>query len=378
MYFRLNPECYFVRGSKNGAIFDLIDGKIVALDHQETELMTICENNEPIYDGRLFRELKKLRLGNFYLNKIYVQKLRIGSPIEEQQIGNPPKLYRAFLEINNSCKRDCWFCGYYGIRRSLGCMGCNKWNQNGEPLPTEKWKKLIDDLRNLDCKSIFITGGDLTLVWDKAIDILDYANKKFDNIYIVLHKRNLSENMMSYLTDKAKIIIQTENLDKQQLDGYIYLLIVKPEDWNSVGGITSKNTIRDFVIRNQESLTNSSLMTKKKIQLSNMHLFLNNIKYHPCLGHTLAISYTGDVLPCPMMRGHKFGNVSTREIYAIFEKEWEDIYKFWGLNLDKIERCADCEFRYTCIDCRALEECLTGKIDGKRLCSYDPKEGEWY
>lgn len=53
MYFRLNPECYFVRGSKNGAIFDLIDGKIVALDHQETELMTICENNEPIYDGRL-------------------------------------------------------------------------------------------------------------------------------------------------------------------------------------------------------------------------------------------------------------------------------------------------------------------------------------
>ncbi len=183
---------------------------------------------------------------------------------------------------------------------------------------------------------------------------------------------------MSYLTDKAKIIIQTENLDKQQLDGYIYLLIVKPEDRNSVGGITSKNTIRDFVIRNQESLTNSSLMTKKKIQLSNMHLFLNNIKYHPCLGHTLAISYTGDVLPCPMMRGHKFGNVSTREIYAIFEKEWEDIYKFWGLNLDKIERCADCEFRYTCIDCRALEECLTGKIDGKRLCSYDPKEGEWY
>lgn len=101
-------------------------------------------------------DFKKLRLGNFYLNKIYVQKLRIGSPpIEEQQIGNPPKLYRAFLEINNSCKRDCWFCGYYGIRRSLGCMGCNKWNQNGEPLPTEKWKKLIDDLRNFKLQKHF-------------------------------------------------------------------------------------------------------------------------------------------------------------------------------------------------------------------------------
>jgi radical SAM protein with 4Fe4S-binding SPASM domain len=78
------------------------------------------------------------------------------------------------------------------------------------------------------------------------------------------------------------------------------------------------------------------------------------------------------------MRRHKFGNVRNSEIYTVFEKEWRSIYEFWGLNLDKIDRCTGCEFRYACTDCRALEENLTGKLDGKRLCSYNPKEGEWY
>ncbi len=106
MYFRLNPECYLIRGERCGAIFDLIDTKIYALNQQETKLVTACEKNDPISgDEKLLNELKQLCLGNFYPNKIYVQKLRVGSrenkynplhPIE------PPDLHRAFLEINKS------------------------------------------------------------------------------------------------------------------------------------------------------------------------------------------------------------------------------------------------------------------------------------
>lgn len=78
-----------------------------------------------------------------------------------------------------------------------------------------------------------------------------------------------------------------------------------------------------------------------------------------------------------MMRNHSFGNVKTEELYSIFERRMGDIDKFWKLNLDKIEKCSGCEFRYVCADCRALEEELTGKIDGKMLCSYDPVKGTW-
>ena len=81
MYFRLNPECYLIRGKKLGAIFDLIDHKIYALNELETEIVTSCEKNNSIQGERKFlNELKQLCLGNFYSNRSYIQKLRVGSP----------------------------------------------------------------------------------------------------------------------------------------------------------------------------------------------------------------------------------------------------------------------------------------------------------
>jgi radical SAM protein with 4Fe4S-binding SPASM domain len=78
-----------------------------------------------------------------------------------------------------------------------------------------------------------------------------------------------------------------------------------------------------------------------------------------------------------MMRNHSFANVRNKELWTIFERQMEDIDNFWKLNLDKIEKCTSCEFRYACTDCRALEQGLTGKLTGKILCSYNPKEGAW-
>ena len=78
MYFRLNTECFFIRGKKCGAIFDLIMNKIYALNQKETQILTLAEKNEPIrIDEEFLNELMRLRLGNFYLNKTYIQKLRI-------------------------------------------------------------------------------------------------------------------------------------------------------------------------------------------------------------------------------------------------------------------------------------------------------------
>jgi radical SAM protein with 4Fe4S-binding SPASM domain len=382
MYFRLNPECYLVRGKKRGAIFDLIDAKIYALDQSETELVTSCEKNNPVQDDTKFlRHLKQLCLGNFYNNSIYVQKLRVGSRMAKNDPLNPlepPELHRAFLEINNACNRDCWFCGYYGIKRSLGCMGCNKWKETGKVVSEERWRTIVDELKDLDCKDIFITGGDLTLVWDNTMNILNYATEKFDNIYIILHQQSLSSDKINDLSNKAKLIVQTEDLKKVKSKNCTTLLVVNPENVDYVSDVEHKDIIRDFVIEDGSSLSNNlPIVSKRKISPVNMYRFLNNVEYHPCLGHTVAICYNGNVIPCPMMRGHSFGNIRNRKLYTIFEKEWEHINKFWRLNLDKIEKCTDCEFRYSCTDCRSLEENLTGDLEGKRLCCYNPEEGEW-
>jgi radical SAM protein with 4Fe4S-binding SPASM domain len=378
MHFRLNPECYLIVGGARGAIYDLIDEKIYDLNQHETKLVIHCEKNKPVRgDEELLCDLKQRRLGNFYSNIPYIQKLRAGSPYLENE-GDPPALYRAFLEINNECNRDCWFCGYHGIKRSLGCIGCNKWDESGETLGQERWKEIIDELKDLDCRDIYITGGDLTLVWDRAIEILDYAKGKFKNIYMTLHQRSLSPGKINYLNKKANLIIQTDDPSAVQVTDFAILLIVTPESWKAVDDIRGKNMRLDFVIKDKSILSNDiPIISKKKILPVNLFQFQNNLEYHPCLGHTLAINYNGKVTPCPMMRKYSFGVVGDKELYTVFQAQWETINKFWKLNLNEIEKCTGCEFRYSCDDCRALEDSLTGRLTGKMLCSYNPTEGDW-
>lgn len=382
MYFRLNPECYFIRGETCGAIFDLIDATIYALNQQETEIVTSCEKNNPVSsDEKFLGELKQLRLGNFYPNKVYIQKLKMDTEITKSDSlssTDPPEIQRAFLEINNSCNRDCWFCGYHGIKRSAGCLGCNKWKDNDRHLAVERLKGIVDELKDLDCRDIFITGGDLTLAWDRTIDILDYAKGKFNNVYVTLHQKSLSSDIISSLENKAKIIAQTEDINSVKSKEITTLLVMKPTDWGNANNIDGKDVIKDFIIDDETYLQKElSLISRDGIHPVKIERFLDNILYHPCLGHAVSICYNGNVVPCPMMRNHIFGNVDNVDLSTIIGKMWKEINNYWSLNLDKIEKCTDCEFRYACNDCRAIEESLTGRLKGKILCGYDPREGVW-
>lgn len=381
MYFKLNPECYFIKGKKHGAIFDLIDNRIYSLNKEETELIESSEGDNPVCGNEeSLRELKQFRLGNFYTNRTYVPKMRDLSPTMESELERQNNLSRAFLEINNSCQRDCWFCGRHGIRRSLGCLGCNKWIENGRSLEIDRWKGLVDELRDLDCRDVFLTGGDLTLVWEKVTEILDYANNKFKNIYLILNQQSLSQRHMLDIDGKARPIIQTEKLNNDSLqEDLLYLLVVNADRYEEANTQTyiNKNIAIDFVIKEGNLANNVPIISDETIKMPGLYQFLHNMRYHPCIGNTLAISYTGNVLPCPMMRGHSLGNIRDRELYTIFEKEADEINKFWKLTLDKIDKCRYCEFRYSCRDCRALEESLTGKLEGKKVCGYNPEDGVW-
>lgn len=347
------------------------------MDPKETELMVYCERNKPISTNEEFlKKCKTLRLGNFYYNKKYILKIRNKSLREGYLNFNPPELIKAILELNNTCNRDCWFCGYYGVKRSAGCLGCNKWKENGDELDTQRWKEIIDQLIDLNCPTIHIKGGDLTLSWDKTLDVLDYAMEKFENIYITIHQKSASKEILEDLTKRnCKIIIQTQDPNDLQFTDATYLLTLVPEDNKRLfRNIKTKNDTVDFLIDGINTLKISKPTVLMSVDLTS---FCHNIKYHPCLGCIISITFDGRVLPCPMMRDRSFGNLKSEQVYSIFGNKWEEINKFWTMNLDNIDKCKDCEFRYACADCRALEESLTGKVDGKVTCSYDSLEGKW-
>jgi tRNA A37 methylthiotransferase MiaB len=142
MYFRLNPECYFVCGEKLGAIYDLVDNKVYSLNQRETEILKQCEKNSSVNTEEDFlKELKQLRMGNFYTDKIYVQKLRIGSMFQDP-FSEPLQIQRAFIEINNSCNRNCWYCGFQGSRDVWDALAVIV-DRNWRHLSIERWKEIF-------------------------------------------------------------------------------------------------------------------------------------------------------------------------------------------------------------------------------------------
>jgi len=378
MYFRLNPECYYIKGDQNGAIYDLIDGIIYSLSPQESRMIEDCEENAAVDPKDPFLcELKQRTVGNFYEKRVYIEKLRLGSPIADFQLDRPPVLTRAFLEIGNSCDQACWYCGSHGVSRTMGCFGCNIWDEKGTPVDITRWKELIDELHRLQCQSLFIKGGDLTKEWEKTREILEYADQRFEKIFIIGHKAHFSQEDYDYLKNKVNLILQTDCVT--EIDNrHIYLLITEHQESHELPETLPDNVILDIVSRNFDPLQQDSpLYSKKKILKTNLGRFTHNNKLHPCLANSIAITWSGEVLPCPMMRKQSLGNIRDRKLWTFLKGSEDSVQKFWNISLNSLNKCSKCEFRYTCTDCRALEVVKTGDLFGKVLCNYDPSKGTW-
>lgn len=378
MHFRLNPECYFIRGNHSAAIYDLIEGTIYSLDGNESRIVAECEENKEISGSIGFlKDLQDACVGKFYEEKIFMEKLRVGSPIEEYQPGHPPYISKAFLEINNKCTQDCWFCGYNGISRSLGCMGCNKWLEEGDALSLKDWKQVVDQLVDLDCHSILLTGGDLTSCWETTLDIIQYARNSVKNVSVIMNINFLSEKILDDVKNQANLIINTENPGDISRDNF-YILTIAENEIDKTNEISSENVSLDLISKDFRTIDSKSpLVSKKKINKTDIYQFSHNKKFHPCLGNSLTISWRGEVLPCPLMRSRSFGKIHKKTLPHFFKPGENNLETFWNLRLDTLSKCKNCEFRYSCGDCRALEESLTGNLSGKVLCNYDPENGVW-
>lgn len=378
MYFRLNPECYYIKGDRSGAIYDLIEGDIYALSPLESRTIEDCEENGTVDPKDPFLcELKQRTVGNFYEKKVYIEKLRLGSPIADFQLDRPPVLTRAFLEIGNSCDQACWYCGCHGVSRSMGCLGCNTWDEEGTPVDTPRWKELIDELRRLNCMSLYIKGGDLTKDWGKTREILEYANTQFASVFVIGHRDHFSKEACDYLGNKANLILQTDSISDINTRHH-YLLTSDYQKSHELSGTIPANVMVDIVSRNFDPLLpDSPLCSKKKVLKTNLGQFTHNNKLHPCLANSVTITWNGEVLPCPMMRKQSLGNIGDRKLWTFFRGTEDSIQKFWNISLNSLNKCSKCEFRYTCTDCRALEVAKTGDLYSKVLCNYDPSKGTW-
>lgn len=91
--------------------------------------------------------------------------------------------------------------------------------------------------------------------------------------------------------------------------------------------------------------------------------------YHSCWGNKICVSSSGDIYPC-IMSGYRLGNIDN--ICEI----WLSQNSYRKINKDKVRVCADCEYRYLCDDCMAINE-HAGIYEKPFHCSYNPYECKW-
>jgi len=126
------------------------------------------------------------------------------------------------------------------------------------------------------------------------------------------------------------------------------------------------------------TITNS-ICTIGDISEENMSVdvkdFFYNQQYNSCWGNKIAIDTNGDIKPC-LWSEKIYGNLNETLILNLVLTGICD--EFWTITKDKIDVCRDCEFKYSCSECRVMVEKETGNLYNKTFgCSYNPVSAEW-
>lgn len=106
----------------------------------------------------------------------------------------------------------------------------------------------------------------------------------------------------------------------------------------------------------------------KKQEKVNENIYHINKNLNSCWGHKIAITKDHQLRPC-IFSSIIIGNLMDRDISVYMTK----IKEYWYISKDRVERCQDCEFRYTCFDCRELAYRTSGNLFAPNPnCSYNP------
>lgn len=360
-YWRLNPECYFIPGIVCGAIYNLLTGQLIHLNEEETKMIAQCENNNPIVSScNLLDTLTSMKWGTFFHSPVYIDKLRTGSAYDWLQNFIRPPVFAATLQITNRCNLNCSFCG------KLWCPICQKIPQK-EELPLIKWIPVIDQLTDMSCSNLYLTGGEASL-YPEIEDLLHYTQKKFIRVTLV--------------TNGLLPLIKTENI--HTLVNIFPFEEYSPADLESL--MINIKGLSDFSLNfigcNDEmknrfsqyspeksfiTSINYESVIKKAIPMQYLSGFEIARKYEPCLYGKITITHGGDVIPCLKMMDHVSGNVTEQTISSLIG---DKLWAIWKTSKDVLTPCKECEFRYACKSCLPI-------INSGTPCNYHPREGTW-
>ncbi len=217
-------------------------------------------------------------------------------------------------------------------------------------------ESIIKCCENINCRHIQIRFFDETLFSDLQILLktINESNVICVELFIPAHAKLCNKDLISLIKKNKKI-----------------------------SNILLYNYCKDMVLFNQgEYGTGTILCTRQNLNTEllcgnfhfnyfvvNIDFFSESQKYNTCLNRKISIDVNGEIKNCPSM-AKSYGNICDTSISSVLKQKL--FRELWKINKDLIKECKDCEFRYSCMDCRAFVEDSNDILSKPLKCNYQP------
>lgn len=381
---------YLVRGAKNSALYDLEERKVYRVGRKVEEALRLAS------DGLGVEKIAS-RLGEGLVDVLSERGLVKLSeepfPVQARQ----ENLEFIWLELTSCCNLRCVHC-YAGAG-----------GKSSEELPTDYWKGALSEAFTLGCRQVQFTGGEATLREDLR-ELVDFAKAQgyefleiFTNATLLDEEKakwmadlgvNVAVSLYSYRPDVHDRITGRKGSFSMTVRGIELLLgykiplrmaiIIMKENEEDVEGTiefleelgVDPHQIGTDVVRPTGRGRNEDLAPERYLRTTCPDFFLGDTTRNRCWPGKIAMTPHGDVIPCIFARDLVVGRYEPGNLGSIVRGE--KLQKLWGITLEEVEVCRDCEYRYACWDCRAIAYTTTGNLYAKDpRCPYDPYDGRW-
>jgi len=409
LYYRLQNYCKLVRGAKRGAIYNLQTGKVHSINHGALELLTACNaqqledfldlqaDEDKAYADFLHR-LTEVGLGSFFIN----EPTKGNEPLPSPQAA---KLDFLWLELTSDCNNQC-----------LHCYATSGPCTNTDCVPHERWLSLLTEARAAGATAVQLIGGEPLLYkgWRELIE--KAGEEKYDFIEVFSNATLVTEDDIAFLKQHHVNFATTIYADNAEVHDAVTLnpgsfdktltaakkilaagiplriasIIMKANEHQaenimqlcaSLGvEVTPPDVVRPTG-RGDDAGLLPRAYAKQPVKppfYTDPFSFAKAHQQHSCLCGKIAITSSGDVIPCIFARNQISGNILSTPLAEVLNGPI--LKSCWQTTKDEIEKCKDCEYRYACTDCRPLAQ---GSDPQKRWlacsaeCSYNPHTGEW-
>ena len=408
MYFSLKNECRLVEGSARGAIYDLAAGRVYSINWGAVELIKACQDTalEDIMDITRADNQRYLEFLDNLSNK-GLGAITATPPSPHSPAGLPvqSKLEFVWLEITAACNNRCLHC--YSTSSptvATGCVPHSRWLEmiaearqegayglqliGGEPLLYPRWRELAVKARQEGFELIEIFTN-ATLIDDTCIEFFKeyglsiattiYANSAAVHDKVTLHPGSFDKTMAAInkiLANGiplriASIIMKANEFEAENIMKLCTELgveaappdVVRPtgrgDDLELLPEAYAKPPIQPPFFTDPESFAKAHTC-------------------HSCLAGRLAITASGDVIPCIFARDQVCGNIVATPLKTVLTGQL--LTACWQTTKDCITKCRNCEYRYACADCRPLAQGQDPQKSWQASpadCSYNPYTGKW-